>query len=107
MRVLLDNNVDQRFGALLNGHEVTTARSLGWAELQNGELLRKADEAGFPVLVTADKNLRHQQTLKGLAITVLVLGSKFVDYQGISPLAATVLATLEHLPSGAFMVIDA
>lgn len=32
MRVLFDNNVDQRFAKLLLGHEVVTAFQMGWAE---------------------------------------------------------------------------
>jgi hypothetical protein len=30
---------------------------MGWDTLLNGDLLRVAEEAGFDVLVTADKNL--------------------------------------------------
>jgi hypothetical protein len=32
--------------------------------LKNGDLLRAAEEASFDVLVTADKNIRRQQTLR-------------------------------------------
>jgi len=37
---------------------VETAYERGWASLQNGALLAAADEAGFDVFVTTDKNLQ-------------------------------------------------
>ena len=43
----------------------------GWASMKNGLLLRSANGA-FDVLVTADKNMHHQQNFVGLSISVLV-----------------------------------
>lgn len=53
---------------------VTEARARGWEELENGELLKQAEAAGFEVLVTTDKNIRYQQNLKGRKIAIVVLG---------------------------------
>jgi uncharacterized protein (DUF433 family) len=50
---------------LIDRHTVTDARARGWEELGNGELLNEAEAAGFEVLVTTDKYLRHQQNLTG------------------------------------------
>ena len=33
MRVLLDNNVNYRFGPLLTGHEVVHVQDIGWEKL--------------------------------------------------------------------------
>jgi hypothetical protein len=41
----------------LTGHTVSTAAHEGWDRLQNGELLNAAEEAGFDVLLTADKGI--------------------------------------------------
>ena len=38
-------------------------------------LLVEAERAGFEVLVTADKNMRYQQNLKGRKIALVVLGT--------------------------------
>ena len=38
---------------------------MGWGELENGDLLREAEAAGFDLLIICDKNLRHQQNLAG------------------------------------------
>jgi hypothetical protein len=51
-------------------------RERDWATLKNGELLSVAEQSGFDLLVTADKNIRYQQNLLGrkIAIVVLTLG---------------------------------
>ncbi len=56
------------------GHTVSKAEDLGWGRLENGELLAAAEQAGFRVLLTADKNLRYQQRLSGRKIAIVVLG---------------------------------
>jgi len=43
--------------------------------ISNGELIRKAEETGFEVLLTTDKNIRYQQNLKGRRIAIVVLGN--------------------------------
>lgn len=47
---------------------------MGWAGIRNSELLAKA-ESNFDVLLTADKNLRYQQNLSGLALAIIVFPS--------------------------------
>ena len=47
----------------------------GWDTLKNGDLLKAAEDAGFEVLVTPDKNIRSQQNLRNYTIAVVVLGS--------------------------------
>jgi hypothetical protein len=59
----------------LTGHKVTEARELGWDTLSNGDLLAEAERAGFDVILTADKNIRHQQNLTGRRIALVVLGT--------------------------------
>lgn len=49
----------------------------GWAGIKNGELLRLI-EAEFDVLITSDKNLRHQQNLSEINLTVMLLPSNQV-----------------------------
>ncbi len=59
---------------MLAGHEVRTAYECGWSALTNGELIIAAENAGFSVLVTTDRNLQYQQNLgdRNLAIVVLL-----------------------------------
>jgi len=53
--ILLDNNAPRGLVRALTGHAVTEARERGWATLKNGELLSVAEQAGFQVLITADR----------------------------------------------------
>jgi hypothetical protein len=60
---------------LKSRYEVTEARARGWGLLENGDLLREAEAAGFDVMMTADKNIRSQQNLKNRKIALVILGS--------------------------------
>ena len=64
MKVLLDHCVPKPLKNLLTGHEICHAYELGWHELQNGDLLAKAEQT-FQVFVTSDKNIAHQKTWSG------------------------------------------
>jgi hypothetical protein len=55
--------------ALLPGHVVATVYELGWSQLQNGELIRQAELAGYAAFVTTDQSLRYQQQLAGQGFT--------------------------------------
>ena len=57
------------------GHNVTEAKERGWERLANGDLLAAAEEAGFDMLLTADKNMSYQQNLSGRKIALVVLGN--------------------------------
>ena len=72
MRILLDQGTPAPLRTALVGHQVSTAHELGWAALSNGELLAAAED-DFDVLVTTDRNLRHQQNLTGRRLSILVL----------------------------------
>jgi hypothetical protein len=72
VRVLLDENVPVGLAATLAGHEVDTVAALGWTGIKNGELLRRV--AGvFDALVTTDRNLEFQQTLREQPFAVILL----------------------------------
>jgi hypothetical protein len=75
MRILFDQGVPRGLTALFRGHEVTEARKLKWERISNGALLRLAEDAGFDLLVTTDKNVRYQQNLTGRRISIVVLGN--------------------------------
>ena len=46
---------------------------MGWANLSNGELLRRAEEHGYESIITTDQQLRNQQSLADRQLGVLVL----------------------------------
>ncbi len=46
-----------------------------WAMLENGDLLSAAEDAGFDVMLTADKNISYQQNLAGRRLALVVLST--------------------------------
>jgi hypothetical protein len=75
MLVLFDQGTPVNLRAFLLGHEIETAAQRRWDKLKNGELLKAAEEAGFDVFVTPDKNIRYQQNLALHEIAIVVLGN--------------------------------
>jgi hypothetical protein len=72
VRILLDQGTPVPLRGLLVDHQVSTAYERGWSTLSNGELLTAAEDA-VDVLITTDRNLRHQQRLAGRRLSILVL----------------------------------
>jgi len=64
MLVLFDQGTPVPIAKFLAEHTVKTALQQGWDTVSNGELLRLAEQAGFDVLVTADKNIASNRTLR-------------------------------------------
>ena len=75
MRILFDHGTPSGIARSLAGHEVTEAIERGCDRVSNGELLTKAEAAGFELLLTTDKRIRYQQNLKGRKIAIVVLGN--------------------------------
>ena len=65
MLILFDQSTPVPIRKFLKSHTVKTAFQLGWATLKNSELLKAAEDAGFDVFITADKNMQYQQKLTG------------------------------------------
>jgi len=65
MRVLLDECLPHGLKKHLVPFDVVTVAEAGWAGSKNGELLRQA-AGNVDVFITVDKNLVHQQNVKGL-----------------------------------------
>ena len=73
MLVLFDHGTPKGLSRLLSGHTVHTAQSEGWDALSNGALLKAAEGAGFDLLLTTDRRIRHQQNLRARRIAFVVL----------------------------------
>jgi predicted nuclease of predicted toxin-antitoxin system len=105
MRVLLDECVTRYLKRDLTGHEVFTAEEAGFKGLKNGRLLQAAAAASYDVLITVDRNLRHQQNPQTLPIPVIVLSAGRSTYQMLRPLMPRVLEALEKVEAGQAVVI--
>lgn len=73
MHILFDNGTPRQLRLRLFGHVVEEARERGWDALSNGDLLDRAEEAGFEVLITTDQGIQHQQNMSNRRVAVVVL----------------------------------
>ncbi len=86
MKILLDENLPTKlkydFG---ENHKVFAVRDMGWLGKKNGELLGLAVFNQFDVLLTLDKNLKHQQTIHKFDIRFIVLMAVDSKHQTLQP----------------------
>ena len=73
MRILFDHGTPAPLRRHLPEHLVDRSAEIGWELLENGELIRKAEEEGYEVIVTTDQNMRYQQNLTGYQLGIVVL----------------------------------
>ena len=96
MRILLDESVPGRLGALPVGHEASSVQRRGWAGIENGKLLTLA-ATEFDVLQTADKGIEHQQNLAALPIAVLIVLARSNRMEDMAPAVPAILTALSEL----------
>lgn len=99
MRIFLDECVDWRLSRDLIGHEVKSARQMGWIAIKNGELLTLASQQ-FDVFVTVDRNLSFQQNLTSAEIAVIVLEAKTNRLADLKTLVPKLLLSLQAIRPG-------
>ena len=98
MRILFDHNAPRQLRRHLVGHDVDVAEERGWARLVNGALLDQAEQAGYEVLITADKNMPFQQNLASRSLALIVLGAN--RWPLIEPRIEDVRIALEGVQPG-------
>lgn len=78
---------------------------MGWAGIKNGDLLTFA-ESQFDVFITVDRNLSYQQNLSNFGIAMIVLKARSNRYEDLLPFAAPIMAKLDQLENGSFILIS-
>ena len=76
---------------------MVTVPQVGWAGIQNGELLRLA-QVQFDVFVTVDCNLSFQQHLRQFTIAVIVLQAPTNRLEDLCPLIPQLHRMLPSAP---------
>ena len=99
-RILLDENLPIALKRLLAGHEVATVKDMGWKGIQNGALLSLAQQTGFEVLITGDKNLSYQQNPAGRMISLVVLSE--TQWQVVRSGSHRILEALVGIAAGSY-----
>jgi hypothetical protein len=97
VKVFLDECVDWRLARDIVGHDVKTARQMGWTTVKNGALLTLASQH-FDVFVTVDRNLSFQQNLDSFSVAVVVLRAKSNRLADLKPLVPSLLAAIASAP---------
>jgi hypothetical protein len=105
LRILFDKNVPIGVRQFLAPHEVRTVVELNWPpQLENGELLKAAEEATFDVLITSDQNIRYQQNLMGRQLSLVVLGSNI--WPIVRGYEAAIAAGIDASVPGSYQFIE-
>ncbi len=104
MKVLLDENLDHALRKLLGPHEVVTVTYMGWTGLQNGSLLRAAEESGMEVLLTGDQTLSYEQNLTGRRLAVVALSA--IQLPILKENLPKIIAAIDGAAPGTFQALD-
>jgi hypothetical protein len=103
-RILLDQNAPIGLRRFLADYEVVPARSMGWGEITNGDLIRAADEVGFVIMITCDRNIRYQQNLAGRQIALIEISGG--GWPTIRNHLDEVLAAVQAAQPGGYTVVS-
>lgn len=106
MKLLLDECLPRPLKHELPGHEVSTVPERGWAGIKNGRLLALMEPA-VDTFITIDGNLRYQQNLTGLNLSLIVLSAPDNTFETLQPLMHQILAALETIRAGEIVKISA
>lgn len=106
MKVLLDENVGPRLIRLLRWHDVRHVRDEGWLGKKNGELLSLAEAERYSAFITADKNIPHQQSVRGRPLMILLLDVHPNSSETQAACVPKILEALTELRPGHFISIE-
>jgi len=104
MLILFDNGTPAPLRNAFKGHIVVEAIERGWERLANGELIAAAEDAGFEVLLTTDKNMRYQQNLEGRKIAFVVIGNQ--QWPTLRRYVELVVAAVNAATPGSYTEVD-
>lgn len=99
MRVLLDEHVPVDLAGTLQGHNVDTVVSRGWAGIKNGDLLQRM-RGQYDALVTMDQGIEFQQNISTLPFGVLLVRAPSNRMVHLQPLIPAILDALAQLQPG-------
>ena len=106
MKVLIDECLPKKLKREVNAEFVRTVPEVGWASIQNGALLRLAEQE-FDVFLTNDQNLEYQQNLKEFHLAVIVLIAPTNNIDDLKPLMPAANEALKTISAGDILYIKA
>jgi len=106
LRILLDENLDWRLERYLPGHKVASVPLIGWAGVENGELLERARDR-FDIFITMDSKMVRELNIQDLKLALVVLKAPSNMLSDTFPLMEKVLAQLPTARAGTVTVVSA
>jgi hypothetical protein len=101
---LFDQNAPRALGLLLPACDVRTAAAQGWGELENGDLLKAAEAAGFSLMITCDQNIQYQQNIGARRIALAVLSTN--HWVTLRRNALRIAESIDQLDQAGYVFID-
>ena len=100
MKILIDECVPRRFKHHLPDHNCLTVPEAGLAGTKNGHLLSLAEERGFEVFLTLDRDFEYEQNLSSRSIAVMIVRAKSNRMRDILPHVPKCLVALRSIKFG-------
>ena len=100
MKVILDENLPKPLKGILPNHTVTTVQEQALTGTLNGTLLLRL-EGDFDIFITADKNLRYQQNLRGRSLAILELPTNRLPL--LRPMFPRIAAAVDAISAGEYV----
>lgn len=104
---MFDHNLPHKLRTSLGTagkHEIVTASYMGWGELKNGELLRRAEDYGIDVFITGDRSLVYEQNLTGGRLAIVALSAN--NWPIIKNYVPQILTAIDSAVSGSFQAVE-
>ncbi len=105
MKILLDECLPKDLRKHLVGHDCQTVPQAGLAGKANGELLTRAEQSGWQVVLTMDKGMPYQQNLEGRTISLVIIRARSNRLSDLLPHGPAILTALLSLKSGEVLQI--
>ena len=99
MRLFLDEGVPEEIRFFIQGHDVRTARFMGWKGWLDGEFLPLA-QYEFEAMLTCNRSIPDQQNLARLDIRIIILRGQTNGIEHLLPLLPEALQALDEPERG-------
>jgi predicted nuclease of predicted toxin-antitoxin system len=96
MKLLLDECVPRKLKNHLPGIDCQTVPEAGLAGIKNGELLTRAEQAGFQVFLTVDRGIEYEQNLRRRNIGIVIIRAKSSRLADLLPMHLKFLKCSHH-----------
>jgi predicted nuclease of predicted toxin-antitoxin system len=103
-RILFDENMPRKLRRDLPAYDVRTVQEEGWAGLENGSLLARAEQV-FDVLLTADQRMRYQQNIARFNIAVVVIETSDTTISNLQRLLPTIRQAIAGASPGTVLIV--